>query len=345
MKAKVYYNTDANLDSLANKTVAIIGYGSQGHAHALNLKDSGVNVVVGLRKSSSSWNEAEEAGLEVFETAEAAKKGDIIMILIPDQHQADVYKTDIEPHIEEGNALAFAHGFNIHFDGIVPPKNVDVFMVAPKGPGHLVRRVFTQESGVPCLYAIYQDASGKAKETALAYAKAIGGTRAGVLETTFKEETETDLFGEQAVLCGGASELVKAGFETLVEAGYQPEIAYFECLHELKLIVDLMYEGGIEGMYYSVSETAEYGGLSRGDRVIDAGTKKRMQDLLGEVQNGKFAKEWMKESADGLPNLTKMRENLDEHQIEKIGKDLRSMMNWINDDKKSESNKEAQPAE
>lgn len=267
------------------------------------------------------------------------------MILIPDQHQADVYKSEIEPNLEEGNALAFAHGFNIHFDGIVPPENVDVFMVAPKGPGHLVRRVFKQESGVPCLYAIYQDASGTVKDTALAYAKAIGGTRAGVLETTFKEETETDLFGEQAVLCGGASELIIAGFETLVEAGYQPEIAYFECLHELKLIVDLMYEGGIKGMYYSVSETAEYGGLSRGDRIVNADTKKRMQDLLGEVQSGKFAKEWMKESSDGLPKLTKMRKKLDEHQIEKIGKDLRSMMNWINDEKKSESKKEAEPAE
>jgi len=336
MKAKTYYNTDANLDHLKGKTVAVIGYGSQGHAHALNLKDSGVDVVVGLRKSSSSWSYAEESGLDVFETAEAAKKGDIIMILIPDQHQANVFKTDIEPNLEEGNALAFAHGFNIHFDGIVPPSNVDVFMVAPKGPGHLVRRVFTQESGVPCLIAIYQDPSGTAKETALAYSKAIGGTRAGVLETTFEEETETDLFGEQAVLCGGASELVKAGFETLVEAGYQPEIAYFECLHELKLIVDLMYEGGIEGMYYSVSETAEYGGLSRGDRVIDADTKKRMKDILSEIQQGDFAKEWMKESADGMPNMKKMRDSLGDHQIEKVGKDLRSMMNWIDDGKKSE---------
>ncbi len=336
MKAKTYYNTDADLNALAGKTVAVIGYGSQGHAHALNLKDSGVNVVVGLRKSSSSWADAENEGLKVFETAEAAKKGDIIMILIPDQFQADVFKSDIAPNLEEGNALAFAHGFNIHFDGIVPPKNVDVFMVAPKGPGHLVRRVFTQESGVPCLFAVYQDYSGKSQETALAYAKAIGGTRAGVLETTFKEETETDLFGEQAVLCGGASELVKAGFEILVEAGYQPEIAYFECLHELKLIVDLMYEGGIEGMYYSVSETAEYGGLSRGDRVIDAGTKKRMKEILSEVQKGQFAKEWMKESSDGMPNLKKMRTSLGEHQIEKVGKDLRSMMNWIDDGKKSE---------
>ncbi|REL33397.1 ketol-acid reductoisomerase [Rhodohalobacter sp. SW132] len=345
MKAKVFYNTDANLDELNGKTVAVIGYGSQGHAHALNLKDSGVDVVVGLRKSSSSWQEAKDAGLEVTETADAAKKGDIIMVLIPDQFQADVFKSDIEPNLEEGNALAFAHGFNIHFDGIVPPKNVDVFMVAPKGPGHLVRRVFTQESGVPCLYAIYQDHSGKTKETALAYAKAIGGTRAGVLETTFKEETETDLFGEQAVLCGGASELVKAGFETLVEAGYQPEIAYFECLHELKLIVDLMYEGGIERMYYSVSDTAEYGGLSRGDRVIDADTKKRMKKILEEVQKGEFAKEWMKENSDGLPKLTEMRSGLGAHQIEKVGKELRSMMNWIDDGKKSKSKKEAEPAE
>lgn len=345
MKAKVFYNTDANLDHLANKTVAIIGYGSQGHAHALNLKDSGVNVVVGLRKSSSSWSEAKDAGLQVFETAEAAKKGDIVMVLIPDQHQADVYKSDIEPNLEEGNALAFAHGFNIHFEGIVPPKNVDVFMIAPKGPGHLVRRVFTQESGVPCLFAIYQDYSGTSQDTALAYAKAIGGTRSGVLETTFKEETETDLFGEQAVLCGGATELVKAGFETLTEAGYQPEIAYFECLHELKLIVDLMYEGGIERMYYSVSDTAEYGGLSRGDRVINADTRKRMKKILEEVQKGDFAKEWMKENANGLPKLKEMRSSLGEHQIEKVGKELRSMMNWIDDGKKSESKKEAEPAE
>ena len=341
MKAKTYYNTDADLNAMVGKTVAVIGYGSQGHAHALNLKDSGVDVIVGLRKSSSSWADAENKGLKVYETAEAAKKGDIIMILIPDQFQADVFKSDIAPNIEEGNALAFAHGFNIHFDGIVPPENVDVFMVAPKGPGHLVRRVFIQESGVPCLFAIYQDASGTVKETALAYAKAIGGTRAGVLETTFKEETETDLFGEQAVLCGGASELVKAGFETLVEAGYQPEIAYFECLHELKLIVDLMYEGGIEGMYYSVSETAEYGGLTRGESVIDADTKKRMKDILGDVQNGSFAKEWMKESRDGMPNMKKMRDSLGEHQIENVGKELRSMMNWIDDGKKAE----AEPAE
>lgn len=342
MKATTYYNGDADLKHLENKTVAVIGYGSQGHAHALNLKESGVDVVVGLRKESSSWKEAENEGLTVLETPKAAAKGDIIMILIPDQFQGAVYKNSIEPHLEKGNALMFAHGFNIHFDEIVPPKSVDVFMVAPKGPGHLVRRVYTEGSGVPCLYAVYQDATGTATETALAYAKAIGGTRAGVLETTFKEETETDLFGEQAVLCGGASELVKNGFEVLVEAGYQPEIAYFECLHELKLIVDLMYEGGIERMYYSVSDTAEYGGLSRGTRVVDKETKKRMKTILEEVQKGEFAKEWMKENADGLPNLTEMRGSLGNHKIEKVGKELRSMMHWIKDDTKKP---QAEPAE
>ena len=343
MKAKTYYNGDANPELLNGKTVAVIGYGSQGHAHALNLKESGVNVVVGLRKESSSWGDAEAEGLTVMETAEAAKVGDIIMVLIPDQHQGDVYKKSIEPNLEPGNALMFAHGFNIHFGQINPPDNVDVFMVAPKGPGHLVRRVYTEGSGVPCLFAVYQDATGTAKETALAYAKAIGGTRAGVLETTFKEETETDLFGEQAVLCGGASELVKTGFEVLVEAGYQPEIAYFECLHELKLIVDLMYEGGIERMYYSVSDTAEYGGLSRGTRVVDKETKNRMKAILEEVQKGEFAKEWMKENSDGLPNLTKMRSGLGDHKIEKVGKELRSMMNWIPGNKKQ--NPEPEPAE
>ena len=342
MKAKTYYNGDADLSHLKNKTVAVIGYGSQGHAHALNLKESGVDVVVGLKKSSSSRKEAEDAGLDVYDTATAATKGDIVMILIPDQFQGTVYKESIEPNLEEGNALMFAHGFNIHFDEIVPPKTVDVFMVAPKGPGHLVRRVYTEGSGVPCLFAVYQDATGTAKQTALAYAKAIGGARAGVLETTFKEETETDLFGEQAVLCGGASELVKTGFEVLVEAGYQPEIAYFECLHELKLIVDLMYEGGIERMYYSVSDTAEYGGLSRGTRVVDKETKKRMKTILEEVQSGEFAKEWMKENSDGLPNLTKMRSQLGDHKIESVGKELRSMMNWIDDGSKKT---EAEPAE
>lgn len=331
MKVKTYYNGDANLELLNGKTVAVIGYGSQGHAHALNLKDSGVDVVVGLRKESSSWDEAKNEGLEVLETADAAARGDIVMVLIPDQHQGRVFKESIEPNLEAGNALMFAHGFNVHFDEIVPPKNVDVFMVAPKGPGHLVRRVYTEGSGVPCLIAVHQDATGSAKDVALAYAKAIGGTRAGVLETTFKEETETDLFGEQAVLCGGASELVKAGFEILVEAGYQPEIAYFECLHELKLIVDLMYEGGIERMYYSVSDTAEYGGLSRGTRVIDTDTKKRMKSILEEIQSGAFAKEWMKENRDELPNLTEMRNSLGNHKIEEVGKELRSMMEWIDE--------------
>jgi ketol-acid reductoisomerase len=344
MKAKTYYNGDANLDLLAGKTVAVIGYGSQGHAHALNLQDSGVKVVVGLRKESSSWSEAEQEGLTVMETAEAAKAGDIVMILIPDQFQGTVFKESIAPNLEAGNALMFAHGFNIHFDQIVPSEDVDVFMVAPKGPGHLVRRVFTEGSGVPCLFAIYQDSTGTARDTALAYAKAIGGTRAGVLETTFKEETETDLFGEQAVLCGGASELVKAGFEVLVEAGYQPEIAYFECLHELKLIVDLMYEGGIERMYYSVSDTAEYGGLSRGTRVVDHDTKKRMKNILEEVQSGVFAEEWMKENKEGLPNLTRMRKKLGNHKIEEVGKELRSMMNWIPGGKKQQK-PEPEPAE
>lgn len=342
MKATTYYNGDANLNHLSGKTVAVIGYGSQGHAHALNLSDSGVDVVVGLRKESSSWSEAENAGLTVMETAKAAKAGDILMVLIPDQHQGDVYQSDIAPNMEAGQALMFAHGFNVHFGQIKPREDVDVFMVAPKGPGHLVRRVYTEGSGVPCLFAVYQNATGTAKETALAYAKAIGGTRAGVLETTFKEETETDLFGEQAVLCGGASELVKTGFEVLVEAGYQPEIAYFECLHELKLIVDLMYEGGIERMYYSVSDTAEYGGLTRGTRVVDKETKKRMKAILEEVQKGEFAKEWMKENSDGLPNLTKMRSSLGDHKIEKVGKELRSMMNWIDDGSKKP---EPEPAE
>ncbi|MGD8427045.1 MAG: ketol-acid reductoisomerase [Balneolaceae bacterium] len=332
MKAKTYYNDDADLQFLRDKTVAIIGYGSQGHAHALNLKDSGVNVVVGLREDSSSRAEAEKEGLEVLSTAEAARKGDIVMVLIPDQFQAEAYKNEIEPNLSEGNALAFAHGFNIHFDQIQPDSNVDVFMIAPKSPGHLVRRVYKKGSGVPCLVAVDQDYTGTAKETALAYAKAIGGTRAGVIETTFEEETETDLFGEQAILCGGVSELVKQGFEVLTEAGYQPEIAYFECLHELKLIVDLMYEGGIERMYYSVSDTAEYGGLTRGAEVVDKVNKKRMKDVLKRVQNGSFAKEWIKENKDGIPKLKKLRQELGDHNIEKVGKQLRSMMNWIEEE-------------
>ena len=332
MNATTYYNDDADLAYLNEKTVAIIGYGSQGHAHALNLKDSGIDVIVGLREDSPSRQEAEKAGLKVCDTATAAKKGDIVMILIPDQYQSQVYNEAIKPNLEEGNTLAFAHGFNIHFDQIQPENNVDVFMVAPKSPGHLVRRVYTKGSGVPCLIAVEQDYTETAKDTALAYTKALGGTRAGVLETTFKEETETDLFGEQAVLCGGASELVKQGFEVLVEAGYQPEIAYFECLHELKLIVDLMYEGGIERMYHSVSDTAEYGGLTRGPKVVDETTKKRMQKVLKQVQNQSFANEWMKENKDGIPKLKSLRAKLDTHKIEKVGKQLRSMMDWVKKD-------------
>ncbi|MEL7833854.1 ketol-acid reductoisomerase [Fodinibius sp. Rm-B-1B1-1] len=329
MEAKTYYNADADLKFLHDKTVAILGYGSQGHAHALNLKDSGVNVVVGLREDSSSRAKAKNEGLKVYSTAEAAQKGDIVMVLIPDQYQADVYEQEIKPNLSDGNALAFAHGFNIHFDQIQPDTNVDVFMIAPKSPGHLVRRVYKKGSGTPCLIAVDQDYTGTAKGTALAYAKAIGGTRAGVLETTFKEETETDLFGEQAILCGGVSELVKQGFEVLTEAGYQPEIAYFECLHELKLIVDLMYEGGIERMYYSVSDTAEYGGLTRGAEVVDEVNKERMKEVLKRVQNGAFANDWIKENEDGIPKLKELRSQLGDHQIEKVGKQLRSMMEGI----------------
>jgi ketol-acid reductoisomerase len=326
---KTYYDADADLSLLSGKTVAVLGYGSQGHAHALNLKDSGVDVVVGLRKESSSWEKAEKAGLQVATTAEASKKGDLIMVLIPDQTQRATYENDIKPNLEKGNALLFAHGFNIHFNQIQPPEDVDVFMIAPKGPGHLVRRVYEEGAGVPCLLAIYQDASGKAEQTALAYAKGIGGTRAGVIETTFKEETETDLFGEQAVLCGGVSELVKAGFETLVEAGYQPEIAYFECLHELKLIVDLFYEGGIMGMYYSVSDTAEYGGMSRGPKVINNDTKERMKELLSDVQSGKFARDFILENQAGRPVLEAMRSQHNALEIEQVGKKLRDMMEWV----------------
>lgn len=329
MQAKTYYKSDADPSLLAGKTVAIIGYGSQGHAHALNLKESGVNTIVGLYEGSKSREKAEKDGLKVFSTTEAAKQADIVMILIPDQHQKEVYEKEIAPHLKEGDTLAFAHGFNIQYNQIVPPENVDVIMIAPKGPGHLVRRVYTEGSGVPCLFAVHQDFSGKAAATALAYADAIGGTRAGVLETTFKEETETDLFGEQAVLCGGASELIKAGFETLVEAGYQPEIAYFECLHELKLIVDLIYEGGIKGMYYSVSDTAEYGGLTRGAEVIDDSVRERMRDILKRVQNGSFAEEWIAENKNGLKELNSMRSDLDDHKVEKVGERLRSMMDWI----------------
>ncbi|ABY93687.1 ketol-acid reductoisomerase [Thermoanaerobacter thermohydrosulfuricus] len=327
--AKMYYDKDADLNLLKNKKIAIIGFGSQGHAHALNLKDSGLDVVVGLYEGSKSKERAEKEGLRVYTVEEAAKVADIIMILIPDEKQAKVYKESIEKNLTEGKALAFAHGFNIHFKQIVPPKNVDVFMVAPKGPGHLVRRVYQEGKGVPNLVAVYQDYTGKAFDLALAYAKGIGGTRAGVIETTFKEETETDLFGEQAVLCGGVTELMKAGFETLVEAGYQPEIAYFECVHEMKLIVDLIYEGGFSYMRYSISDTAEFGDYMTGKRIITEETRKEMKKVLSEIQSGKFAKEWLLENQVGRPQYNAIKDKEANHLIEKVGKGLREMMAWI----------------
>jgi ketol-acid reductoisomerase len=329
--ARMYYDKDANLEVLKGKKIAIIGYGSQGHAHALNMKESGVDVCVGLYKGSKSWKRAEEQGLEVLEAKEAAKKSDFIMLLIPDEKQAALYKEAIEPNLSEGKSLVFAHGFNIHYGQIVPPKNIDVFMVAPKGPGHTVRSQFMDGKGVPCLVAVYQDYTGNAKTNALAYAKGIGGTRAGVLETTFKEETETDLFGEQAVLCGGITELMKAGFETLVEAGYQPESAYFECLHEMKLIVDLINQGGLSYMRYSISDTAEYGDYMTGRRIITEETRKEMKRILSEVQDGSFAKSWILENQANRPSFNAMRKREQEHQIEKVGKELRKMMPWIDD--------------
>ena len=327
--AKMFYEKDTNLGLLQGKKVAVIGFGSQGHAHALNLHESGVDVVVGLYEGSKSWDKVKEAGLEVATTAEAAKKADIIMILVPDEKQAKLYREEIAPYLEEGNALVFAHGFNIHFKQIVPPSNVDVFMIAPKGPGHMVRRTYTEGSGVPCLIAVEQDYSGKAKDLALAYANGIGGARAGVLETTFKDETETDLFGEQAVLCGGCTALIKAGFETLVEAGYAPENAYFECMHEMKLIVDLMYQGGMAAMRYSISDTAEYGDYVTGSRIITDETKKEMKQVLTEIQDGTFAKKWLLENQVGRPTFNAMRRMEAEHPIEKVGKELREMMSWI----------------
>ncbi len=328
---QMYYDNDANLDLLSDKTVAVIGYGSQGHAHSLNLKESGVKVVVGLREGSKSRTEAEVAGLEVATVAEASKKGDIVMILINDEIQGAVYEADIKPNLEDGNALAFAHGFNIHFGQVVPPANVDVFMVAPKGPGHLVRRVYEQGGGVPGLLAVYQDATGRAHEFGLAYAKGIGCGRAGVIETTFREETETDLFGEQVVLCGGLTELIRAGFDTLVEAGYQPEVAYFECLHEVKLIVDLIYEGGIANMRSSISDTAEYGDLISGRRVVTDETRAEMKRILADIQNGKFAKEWLSENKVGRPVYTAIKRRDSEHLIETVGAKLRGMMSWLDD--------------
>ncbi|MCX7970984.1 MAG: ketol-acid reductoisomerase [Negativicutes bacterium] len=328
--AKIFYETDANWDLIRRKKVAVIGYGSQGHAHALNLRDSGVDVIVGLYAGSRSWAAAENDGLPVAEVSSAVRVADVVMILLPDDRQASVYHREIAPHLRTGMALAFAHGFNVHYGQIIPPDFVDVFMVAPKGPGHLVRRVYCEGRGVPCLMAVWHDASGRAGELALAYAAAIGGARAGVIETSFCEETETDLFGEQAVLCGGAAALVKAGFETLVEAGYQPEIAYFECLHELKLIVDLMYEGGLAAMRHSISDTAEYGDYSRGPRVVTEATKQEMRKILGEIQDGRFAREWILENQANRPYFRAMQRLEAQHPIERVGAELRKMMAWLN---------------
>ncbi|VXD21987.1 ketol-acid reductoisomerase [Planktothrix paucivesiculata] len=330
--ARMYYDADANLDILAGKTIAIIGYGSQGHAHALNLKDSGVNVIVGLYPGSKSAHKAKDSGLAVHSVEDAAKAADFIMILLPDEVQKTVYKNEIEPYLTEGKTLAFAHGFNIHFGQVVPPAHVDVVMVAPKGPGHLVRRTYEQGQGVPALFAVYQDASGQARDLAMAYAKGIGGTRGGVLETTFREETETDLFGEQAVLCGGLSALIKAGFETLVEAGYQPELAYFECLHEVKLIVDLVVEGGLAKMRDSISNTAEYGDYTRGPRIVTDETRAEMRKILSEIQSGQFARDFVLENQAGKPGFTAMRRQEAEHPIEEVGKDLRAMFSWMKKD-------------
>lgn len=327
--ARMYYDDDANLDLFKEKTVAIIGYGSQGHAHALNLKDSGVNVVVGLYEGSKSAAKATSEGLKVLSVAEASAAADLIMILLPDEAQKSVYLEEIKPNLKAGKVMAFAHGFNIHFGQVVPPEDVDVIMVAPKGPGHLVRRTYAQGEGVPALFAVYQDASGEARDRALAYAKGIGGTRAGVLETSFREETETDLFGEQVVLCGGLSELIKSGFETLVNAGYQPEIAYFECLHEVKLIVDLVVEGGLAKMRDSISNTAEYGDYTRGPRIVTDATRAEMRKILKEIQTGQFAREFILENQAGKPGFTAIRRQEAEHPIEEVGKDLRAMFSWL----------------
>jgi len=329
----IFYDKDADLSVIQGKQVAIIGYGSQGHAHANNLQDSGVKVTVGLREGSSSFAKAKNAGINAKSIEDAVKESDIIMVLAPDEHQSKLYKDVIEPNIKHGTTLAFAHGFNIHFKGITPREDLDVIMIAPKGPGHLVRSTYVQGGGVPTLIAIHQDSSGNAKNTAMSYASANGGGRAGIIETTFKEETETDLFGEQAVLCGGATSLVQAGFETLVEAGYAPEMAYFECLHELKLIVDLMYEGGIANMRYSISNTAEYGDLTRGPRIINADTKSEMKRILDEIQSGQFAKEFIEENRTGAKNMQVLREKGRQHPIEEVGAKLRSMMPWIKSNK------------
>jgi ketol-acid reductoisomerase len=327
--AKRYYEKDGNLDYLNGKTVAIIGYGSQGHAHALNLRDSGVDVVVGLHKGSKSWAKAEATGLRVLTTADAAKTADVVMILVPDHIQGDLYHSDIQPHMTPGKTLMFAHGFNIHFGQIAPPEGVDVSMVAPKAPGHRVRELYVEGVGVPALVAVHQNATGEALERALAYARALGCLKAGVIETNFKEETESDLFGEQAVLCGGASELIRAGFETLVAAGYAPEIAYFECLHELKLIVDLIYEGGLGYMRYSISDTAEYGDYTRGPRIVNEQTRAEMKKILSEIQSGEFARTWIEENKAGRHNFLRMREEASKQPIETVGAELRGMMTFL----------------
>lgn len=324
----MYYDVDADLKNLKGKRIAIIGYGSQGHAQAQNLKDSGLDVIIGLRKGRS-WDQAVKDGFEVLKVKEASNEAHIIQILLPDERQPRVYREEIEPSLKDGDALSFSHGFNIHYNQIVPPENVDVFMVAPKGPGHLVRRVYKQGEGVPALVAVHQDYTGTSFQKALAYAKGIGATKAGVLETTFKEETETDLFGEQAVLCGGTTELIKAGFETLVDAGYKPEIAYFECLHELKLIVDLIYEGGLSWMRESISDTAQYGDLTRGKRIITEETRTAMKQLLKEIQNGEFAREWILENNANRPVFNALNKQEKEHQIEIVGARLRAMMSWL----------------
>lgn len=331
-KLNVYYDKNAKLELLKGKKVAVIGYGSQGHAHALNLRDSNVEVIIGLYKGSKSWVTAEEAGFNVLEVEEAVKEADFIMTLVPDEKQSKLYKESIEPNLKEGKVLMFAHGFNIHYNQIVPPFNVDVIMVAPKGPGHTVRSQYEEGKGVPCLIAMHQDHSGKAKDYALAYAKGIGGTRAGVLETTFKDETETDLFGEQVVLCGGVCELIKAGFDTLVEAGYAPENAYFECLHEMKLIVDLMNQGGLSYMRYSISDTAEYGDYSVGKRIINKETRSEMKQVLSEIQDGTFATNWILENQSNRPFFNEKRREEQNHLIETVGKNLRAMMPWAKDE-------------
>jgi ketol-acid reductoisomerase len=339
--ANVYYEKDADLSRLQGRTVAIIGYGSQGHAHALNHRDSGVDVVVGLYPGSKSWSKAEADGVKVASVEQAAAQAEIIMLLVPDQVQRQVYEDSIQANLAPGKTLMFAHGFNIHFSQIVPPPQVDVSMIAPKAPGHRMRELFTEGVGVPALLAVHQDFTGQAKETALAYARGVGCAKAGVIETTFKEETETDLFGEQAVLCGGVSALIKAGFETLVKAGYQPEIAYFECLHELKLIVDLIYEGGLKYMRYSISDTAEYGDYSRGPRIINEQVRAEMQKLLADIQNGTFAREWILENQAGRPSFNAYRRQEAEHPIEAVGARLREMMGWL---KKSQAAKPAEKA-